>query len=129
MDSRADGVETDAFAGMDHREFSGHRENGTLYTNTRVGFGNRGSIHEPTFEAVSTYDIIGQRSIVRSRYHTITRTCYLGRGSTHDRDETRSVDDAPTWGQTLLWVSLVFPHGEDAVFAPPPHALDVDLHC
>lgn len=69
MDSRADGVETDALAGMDHRKFSGHRENGTLYTNTRVGFGNLWSIHEPTFEAVSTYDMIGQRSIVWSRYN------------------------------------------------------------
>ena len=59
---------------------------------------------------------------------TIARTCYLGRSSTHDRDETRRVDYAPTWGQTLLWVSLVLSHSEDAVFAPPPNALDVDLH-
>jgi len=52
----------------------------------------------------------------------------LWRSSTHDRDETRGVDDAPTLGQTLLWVSFIFPHSEDGVFASPPNAFEVYLH-
>ena len=27
-----------------------------------------------------------------------------------------------------LWVSLIFPHSEDGVFASPPNAFEVDLH-
>lgn len=71
--------------------------------------------------------------MVRSTVHhskekTSTRTRKLGRSSTHNRDEARSVDDTPTLGQTLLWVGLVLPHCKDGVFAPPPNPLDVDLH-
>ena len=34
MNSRADRVEADPLAGMDHGKFSGHCENGTLHGNT-----------------------------------------------------------------------------------------------
>ena len=26
------------------------------------------------------------------------------------------------------WVSLIYPHSEDGVFAPPPNTFEVDLH-
>lgn len=56
MDSRADGVEADTLAGMDHSKFSGQRENGTLHADARVslkGVDQRWTSREPTFEAVS----------------------------------------------------------------------------
>jgi hypothetical protein len=43
-DSRADRVEANALAGMDHRELSGHCENGTLYANARVSLETIGQL-------------------------------------------------------------------------------------
>ena len=66
--------------------------------------------------------------IVRNLERRSPRTCQLGRSSTHDRNEARGVDNAPTSSQALSLVGLVLPHGEDGVFASPPNTLDVDLH-
>jgi len=122
MDSRADGVEADALTRMDHSEFSSHRENGTLPASQ---FWNQQRSHQPTFEAVSSRGVVSGSS---PRATTKTRTCQLGRSSTHNRNETRGVDDTSALVQTPLWVGLVLLHGEDGVFASPPNAFDVDLH-
>ena len=47
---------------------------------------------------------------------------------THERHETRRVDDASASLEALLCVHGVVLHRNDGVFAAPPDAFEVDLH-
>lgn len=47
---------------------------------------------------------------------------------THERHETRRVDDTSASLEALLGVHGVVLHRNDGVFAAPPDAFDVDLH-
>ena len=56
------------------------------------------------------------------------QTSQLWRRRAQYRDKARGVDDAATDMEALGLVRGVLAHREDRVLAPPPHALEVNLH-
>lgn len=74
------------------------------------------------------YPPISALALVFAREAERSRTSQLGRRGAHESDEARGVDDAAAHAEALALVGGVLAHREDRVLAPPPHALDVDVH-
>ena len=53
----------------------------------------------------------------------------LGRCGTHQCYETGGVDNTTADMKSLGFVGRIVPHCLDSIFAAPPHALEVNLHC
>lgn len=55
-------------------------------------------------------------------------TSKLGCRRAPEGNEARGVDDTASGAEALALICGVLAHREDRVLAPPPHALDVDVH-
>ena len=56
------------------------------------------------------------------------RTSELRRRSAHEGYKARGIDDTASLVEALGGIYGIVSHGDDGVLAPPPDALEVDLH-